>query len=177
LLIAGNFIHLILIVTPILDSLNENFVRLHENAISLVHHLPMERLYWRPQKMIEGVIPTVSCGEAILRAAAVVEQTFGGITSNLWDDPLEWTLPETLSTPARIENYLGEVEQTRKQGFALINTDSDLIKEIFLPSGEKITLFKLLMNTISRSAHYQGQALAIFSLFSESRPFHKDIRD
>ena len=39
-----------------------------------------------------------SCGEYILRSAAAVEQTFGGITTRLWDDPFEWTLPEALST-------------------------------------------------------------------------------
>ena len=29
-------------------------------------------------------------------SAGTIEQTFGGITANLWDDPFEWTLPETL---------------------------------------------------------------------------------
>jgi hypothetical protein len=33
-----------------------------------------------------------SCGEQVLRSAAIVEQSFGGLTANLWDDPFEWTL-------------------------------------------------------------------------------------
>jgi hypothetical protein len=33
--------------------------------------------------------------EQILRSARIVEQVSGGITANLWDDPFEWTLPET----------------------------------------------------------------------------------
>jgi hypothetical protein len=48
----------------------------------------------------------LSVGEQILRSAAVIEQTFGGLTANLWDDPFEWTLPETLATPESIVAYL-----------------------------------------------------------------------
>ena len=55
-----------------------------------------------------------SCGEQVLRSAAIVEQTFGGLTANLWDDPFEWTLPETLSTSAKVIEYLNEVEATRQ---------------------------------------------------------------
>ena len=42
----------------------------------------------------------------ILRSAAAIEQMCGGLTANLWDDPFEWTLPETLSTPAKVIEYL-----------------------------------------------------------------------
>ena len=49
----------------------------------------------------------------LLRSAAAVEQTFGGITTRLWDDPFEWTLPEKLSSTDLLIGYLNEVEQTR----------------------------------------------------------------
>src|SRR5947207_1532178 len=64
----------------------------------------------------------LSGGEHILRSAASVEQTFGGITSNLWDDPFEWTLPETLPTANKVARYLDEVDATRKHGFELFKS-------------------------------------------------------
>jgi hypothetical protein len=98
-----------------------------------------------------------------------VEQTFGGITATLWDDPFEWTLPETLSTPRLVEEYLSEVEATRRRGFALFHSDDDLSKEIAVPSGELKSLAALLCETLARAAHYQGRAYATFRLFSDER--------
>ena len=48
----------------------------------------------------------LSVGEQVLQSARTVEQTFGGITANLWDDPFEWTLPETLTTSRKLLDYL-----------------------------------------------------------------------
>ena len=45
-------------------------------------------------------------GEHIVRSAGAVEQTFDGITANLWDDPFEWTLPENLATPREVARVL-----------------------------------------------------------------------
>jgi len=104
-----------------------------------------------------------------LRSAAAVEQTFGGITTNLWDDPFEWTLPETLKTPASVAFYLNEVEATRARGFALLSSDEELRKEIATPSGEMKSLFTLLVETLERAAHHQGRAFATFRLFSDAR--------
>jgi hypothetical protein len=98
-----------------------------------------------------------------------VEQTFGGITANLWDDPFEWTLPETLSTTVLVADYLREVEATRRRGLALIETDNELLQEIILPSGEMRTLGSLLVETLMRAAHHQGRAFATFQLFSNER--------
>jgi hypothetical protein len=110
-----------------------------------------------------------SCGEHVLRSAAAVEQTFGGITANLWDDPFEWTLPETLTTPALVADYLMEVEATRQRGFQLFTGDDELRKEIAAPSGEMVTLHRLLAETLSRASHHQGRAFAVFRIFSDAR--------
>ena len=128
--------------------------------------MPDEKLYWQPRQS-SGAFPVYSCGEHILRSAAAVEQTFGGITTNLWDDPFEWTLPETLSTPQSIMDYLKEVEDTRQRGFSLFGGDEDLIKEIAAPTGEMRLLSMLLMETLERAAHHQGRAFATFRLFSD----------
>ncbi|MDQ3684197.1 MAG: hypothetical protein M3430_01160 [Acidobacteriota bacterium] len=151
----------------ILRSLEEQFAQLHRRSITLVRSTPAEKLYWQPRQA-SGVSPLYSCGEHILRGAAVVEQTFGGITANLWDDPFEWTLPESLSTPELVARYLDEVEATRQHGFAFFKTDADLLKEIAVPSGAMRTLFQLLAETLVRAAHHQGQAFAIFRLFSDA---------
>lgn len=150
-------------------SLDTEFARLHARTLSLVRIVPPEKLYWQPRQAGKGAPPVYSCGEHALRSAAAVEQTFGGITANLWDDPFEWTLPETLSTPARVAEYLSEVETTRRRGFALFRGDEDLSKEIAVPSGEMQTLSALLLETLARAAHHQGRAFATFRLFSDER--------
>ncbi|HVF86578.1 MAG TPA: hypothetical protein VM866_03270 [Pyrinomonadaceae bacterium] len=151
----------------ILRNLDEQFAQLHRRSIMLARSIPAEKIYWQPRQAA-GAFPVYSCGEYILRGAAVVEQTFGGITVNLWDDPFEWTLPESLSTLELVVGYLGEVEATRQRGFAFFKTDADLLKEIAVPSGAMRTLFQLLAETLVRAAHHQGQAFAIFRLFSDA---------
>lgn len=149
-------------------SFNEQFERLHARSCSLIEALPAEKLYWQPGEST-GAFPVYSCGEHLLRSAAAVEQTFGGITTNLWDDPFEWTLPEMLTTPARVAEYLAEVEATRRRGFALFGSDDDLSKDFAHPSGEIRTLFAVLLETLARAAHHQGRAFATFRLFSDAR--------
>lgn len=102
--------------------------------------------------------------ESILRGAAIVEQTFGGITANLWDDPFEWTLPETLTTRQRIVEYLEEVEATRKRGFEGFSTDAELLKKVAVPSGELQTLLSLLLDTLARAVDYQGRAITTLEI-------------
>ncbi|MCA1634862.1 MAG: hypothetical protein LC802_14510 [Acidobacteria bacterium] len=153
----------------IVRSLDEQFARLHERSQALVRAVPADRLYWQPPREGARSLPSYSCGEYVLRGAAAVEQTCGGITVNLWDDPFEWTLPETLPTPAHIVEYLNEAEATRLRAFKLFHTDADLSKEIATPSGEMRTLFVLLSETLVRAAHHQGSALATFRLFSDAR--------
>ena len=149
-------------------SLDAEFGKIHAASVALARAVPADKLYWQPRGRA-GAVPAYSCGEHLLRGAASVEQTFGGITASLWDDPFEWTLPETLSTPALVEEYLAEVEQTRLRGFALFKSDGDLLKEIAVPSGEMRALCELLLDTLARAADHQGRAFATFRLFSDER--------
>ena len=152
----------------LIATLDGHFAQLHERSRALIDAVPAEKLYWQPRPPA-GMPPVYSCGEHILRSAAAVEQTFGGITATLWDDPFEWTLPEALPTPEYIAEYLAEAEATRQRGFALLQTDEDLTKEVATPSGEMRTLFQLISETLVRAAHHQGRAFAIFRLFSDAQ--------
>src|SRR6185503_1548707 len=95
------------------EALDREFARLHFRSIALMDHTPVEVLYLEPS---DG--PSNSVGTSLLRSAAAIEQTFGGITANLWDDPFEWTLPEQLSTPQKVVDHLNEVEATRARAFS-----------------------------------------------------------
>lgn len=151
----------------LIDSFDEKFARLHTRSCGIIRRIPDEKLYWQPRE-IRKDFPVNSCGEYILRSAGAVEQTFGGITVKLWDDPFEWTLPETLSTGDLILNYLDEVEETRLRGFALFQSDEDLKRRI--PAPEKLkTIFDLLLETLARAENFQGRAIAIFKLFSDEK--------
>ena len=153
----------------IVRGLDEQFARLHERSVRLVQAVPFEKLYWQPEVARARTFPVYSCGEHILRSAAAVEQTFGGITVNLWDDPFEWTLPEALPAPADVANYLEEAEATRRRAFEFFKSDEDLTREIVVPSGGTRTLFELVSETLARASHHQGRAYATFRLFSDER--------
>jgi hypothetical protein len=145
-----------------IEGLDRQFAKLHTDSRKLIEAIPAELLYQQPRGKSD-FLPLHSCGEHILRSAAVVEQTFGGITTNLWDDPFEWTLPETLPTPDQVAGYLDEVEATRKHGFQHFKNDADLLKEIMAPSGST-QLLPLLLDTLARAAHHQGRARATFEI-------------
>lgn len=148
-----------------IETLDLQFSNLHARNCELTEKIPVEKLYWQPK---EAAYPANSCGELVLRSAAAVEQTFGGITTRLWDDPFEWTLPEAFSTTDSILNYLSEVEATRARGFSLFHSDADLRRE--LPAPEKLkTIFALLIETLARAEHFQGRAFAVFRLFSDEK--------
>lgn len=144
------------------------FERLHVSTCDLMRLIPQDKLYWQPRPS-SGDFPIYSCGEHVLRSAAAIEQTFGGITANLWDDPFEWTLPETLMTPAAIIGYMEEAAATRRRGIALLHCDSDLCKEIVVAHGERRDIGGLLADTLIRGAHHHGQAFAVFRMFSDAR--------
>src|ERR687893_1696875 len=154
----------------IVRGLDEQFARLHGRSAALARALPAERLYWQPgRESGPHFYPLYSCGEHLLRSAAAVEQTFGGITVNLWDDPFEWTLPEALPTPDAVASYLEEAEATRRRAFEFLRSDEDIGKEIAVPSGEMRALFSLAVEALARAAHHQGRAYATLRLFSDAR--------
>jgi hypothetical protein len=136
----------------IVNHLEREFAGLINSLKNLVGSVPFDLLYHTP--------PPVSFGENILRSAAVIEQTCGGLTANLWDDPFEWTLPETLSTADRIVEYLSEVDVARQRAFASIVDDSALTKYIAVPSGEPMLLVSLLVETLVTAERFRVQALA-----------------
>ena len=96
--------------------------------------------------------------ENLVRSAAVIEQMCGGLTANLWDDPFEWTLPETLSNTDRVVEYLDEVDLARQRTFSSID-DAALTKLILAPSGESRLLISLLLETLVKASELRGRAL------------------
>jgi hypothetical protein len=134
----------------IVQHLEQEFSELIKSLKDLVRLVPTEVLYRHP--------PAASVGENILRSAAMVEQTCGGLTSNLWDDPFEWTLPETLSNPDRIVEYLSEVDAARQRAFDSIQDDTELTKYISDPNGERL-LISLLIETLVKASKHKGRAL------------------
>src|SRR4030095_6474563 len=120
-----------------IECLDRQFAQLHTGSCELIEAISPDLLYFQVRQVRQPrqAEPKLlhSCGEQILRSAAIVEQTFGGLTTNLWDDPFEWTLPESLPTPDKVAGYLDEVEDTRKRGFELFQSDADLLKEIMAP--------------------------------------------
>jgi hypothetical protein len=148
----------------LLNSFDKQFLQLHERSVQLVKMIPDDKLYWTPNDVSKGV-SRYSCGEFILRSAGTIEQTFGGLTTKLWDDPIEWTLPEALPTSESVLEYLNEVEETRRKGFKFFQTDEDLYRE--LPAPEKLKpIAQLLLEILSRAEHFQGKAFAVFQMFS-----------
>ena len=150
-----------------IETFNQKFLTLHTRSCELIRKIPTEKLYWQPHEK-EALFPINSCGEYILRSAGAVEQTFGGIMTRLWDDPFEWTLPEKLSTPELILEYLDEAEETRRKGFAFFQTDEDLKKE--MPAPEKLkSIAEILLETLARAENFQGRAFAVFKMFSDAK--------
>lgn len=150
----------------LIASLDERFAALHRRSGEFIQLIPQDKIYFAPQT--DHPAPVYSCGEYLLRSAGAVEQTCNGITTKLWDDPFEWTLPETLSTNGKILEYLSEVEETRTRAFGLFVSDDDLQREI--PAPEKLkTILALLLETLSRAEHYQGHAFALLRLFSGAK--------
>jgi hypothetical protein len=146
-------------------ALDKQFANLHRQSCALIEQLKPEQLYLTPPALAD------SCGEQVLRSAAIVEQAFGGLTANLWDDPFEWTLPETLSTPAKLIEYLNEVEATRRQGFQLFKSDQDLSKEFMAPAG-KTQLKSFLLDTLERARHHQQRAIAALDRLTQKSTDH-----
>lgn len=144
---------------------DNRYISIDRRSRKLLDLLDGDNLYLRPRKLANSMAP-FSCGEYILRSAAMVEKTFGGITTRLWDDPFEWTLPEKLNDPDLVRNYLDEVEVTRRNGFAFLSSDDVLLRAI--PSPEKLRpLADILLDTIGTAEHYQGRAYAVFQMISD----------
>lgn len=154
-------------MTIFIEKFNAYFTDLHRRSAELINLTSNEKLFWKPRDLGQ-TMTMFSVGEYVLRSAGKIEQTFGGITTRLWDDPFEWTLPEKLSTVELITEYLGEVEATRSNGFALLKSDEDLRREIPAPVKMKM-IFEVLLETVARAEHFQGRAFAVFQMFSDDK--------
>ncbi|MDQ5846016.1 MAG: hypothetical protein M3539_12065 [Acidobacteriota bacterium] len=148
----------------IIESLDREFARLHLRSCAVVEATPANKLY-SALRAGENV-STLSIGEGVLRCAASIERTFGGITSNLWDDPFEWTLPEHLSTPAKVLDHLNEVEAVRRQAFRSFTDDECLGLQVATPAEETQPLIELLLATLVQATDFQSQAIVAQKILS-----------
>lgn len=155
----------------IVDSLDREFARLHSRSCAIIGSTPARILYAGAEAATgPGRNSTLSVGERVLRSAAAIEQTFGGITANLWDDPFEWTLPEYLSKPVKVIEHLDEVEATRKRAFSSFSDDKCLLKRVATPAKEAQPLIELLLETLVRGTYFQSQAVATLKNLSGNNP-------
>lgn len=147
----------------IIESLDREFARLHSRSCAVVEATSANKLYFAPT-VGENIL--LSICESVLRCAAAIERTFGGITSNLWDDPFEWTLPEHLSTPAKVLDHLNEVEAIRKQAFRSFTDDECLRLQVATPAEETQPLIELLLATLVQAMDFQSQAIVAHKILS-----------
>lgn len=141
-----------------IENLDRQFAEIHRTSSDFIANLPAGSLYAAPGE----VSSHDTCGEQILRCSAVIEQSFGGLTANLWDDPFEWTLPETLDTQAKVLEYLSEVEDLRNRAFLALKDDAELSKEIMTPGGPT-QILPFLLDTLKRARHHQQRAFKVFA--------------
>ena len=151
----------------LIDTFDRKFAVLHSRSVKILSMTGDENLYRRPRELPQ-TFAMFTVGEYLLRSAATVEQTFGGITTRLWDDPFEWTLPEKLNSTSLIAEYLKEVERTRKKGLAFLTSDDDLHKQMPAPTEIK-PIFEILLDTLLIAEHYQGRTAAILQYFSDDK--------
>jgi hypothetical protein len=151
----------------IVDSLDREFARLHLQSRKIIESTSLQTLY---QVGGDGSDrsrnPSRSVGESVLRSAAAIEQTFGGITSNLWDDPFEWTLPEYLTTVGKVLDHLEEVETVRRRAFSSFDDDNCLLKHVATPAQETERLIDLLLQTLLRATSFQTEAAVTLKTLS-----------
>lgn len=153
---------------PILAAYDEQFALIDSRSHGLVSLLDERQLYEKPAG-VAGSMEPWSCGELVARSAGSIEKTFGGLSTRLWDDPYEWTLPEKLSTVASLQAYLEEVDLTRKKAMLLLSSDRELAR--MTPAPERLrSLAEILTETITLASHYQGRAFAVFRLVTGQRP-------
>ena len=138
-------------MNPFTHWFDQQFKRLEAEWRDTLAELDESNLYSETQQQLSPA------AEQILRSARIVEQVSGGITANLWDDPFEWTLPETLRTKDKLIGYLDEVRAARESAFQLFKADADLLKTVMAPGGPT-QLMSLLLDALVRAAYHQLQA-------------------
>src|SRR6185503_107188 len=130
---------------------DREFKRLETEWRDSIQQLDEHSLYSENQQELSPA------AEQILHSARIVEQVSGGITANLWDDPFEWTLPETLTTKDKLISYVNEVRDARELAFQFFKDDADLLKTIMAPSGPT-QLISLLLDALVRARYHHLKA-------------------
>lgn len=144
----------------LIELFNENFRRLFEDSTELAANIGEESLFSTLDA--ERSFEQRSAGELLVRSAAVVERTMGGITRRLWDDPFEWTLPESLASRDKILEYISEVENSRVEAFRFFRSDHDLFANI--PAPEKLRpIAAVLLDAITDASVLHGRAAGMAS--------------
>lgn len=151
----------------ILSAIDQNFISIDSRSRELLKKLSEDQLFTKPREL-HSSMAMFSCGEYILRSAAMVEKTFGGITTRLWDDPFEWTLPEKMFNKISISHYLDEVAASRIKGMAFFSSDDDLKRQIPAPKLLR-PLIDILLDALTKASHFQGRAFAVFHMISDKK--------
>lgn len=155
---------------PILRSLTREYKRLLTGSHTCLDTMPEAALYWRPA-LPHHDFSNRSSGESFIALAGGIEYVINGILSNYWDHPAEWTMRETLATPARLQQYLTDVISLTSK-FEATLTDDDLPKVIYLPTPRQTTIGTLLVERLALAAQHYGQALATWRAFLAAPPHH-----
>jgi hypothetical protein len=142
-----------------IDDFDRQFSALHRSCVRVALDAGNDLIYKTEEEHETDLWP-ISVGTYLIRSAAIVEQTFNGITTRLWDDPFEWTLPERLPTVTDLIGYMEEVQDARIRGFAFLRSDDDLDKSIPAPTELK-TLAELLTGTLDRSSKHLFEARSL----------------
>ena len=152
----------------LIEDFRDSFKQTDLRSRKLLIECTDDILFMRPVTMQNSMSPA-SIGEFLLRSGAMVEMAFGGITTRLWDDPFEWTLPEALSNAAAINEYLDEVVVTREKGLAFIGSDDNLSRQIPAPKKMR-SLAAILIDAHGRAEHFNGRAYTAFFEISGNKP-------
>lgn len=141
------------------ENIENQFVQLTDTLFKMIETVPEKLMFTSP--MPAGQSFQGTSGECILRSAAAAEQAFGGIMTRLWDDPFEWTLPESLATAEKMREYVIEVDQQRARCFQFIKDDAELLK--LIPAPEDLRpVQSVLLDALSRSNFLLGQAVILY---------------
>ncbi|MDH3492887.1 MAG: hypothetical protein OEM82_05010 [Acidobacteriota bacterium] len=149
----------------LIEDLESAFEHTHQKTIDLLGSHSFEDLF---ESQLDP--EASSAGMILIRSASKVEQCFGGITSRLWDDPFEWTLPESFCGPNRVFEYLSEVKKARDDGFRFLTSDSDLAKLIPTPAGMQ-TVFSVLLQSLLEAERLLAIASAVSKTTDTNRGF------
>jgi hypothetical protein len=145
---AGHF------MDPLLESLRRQFEIAVDELYRLVYDAAPGSLFRRPAEQ------SVSPGFCLIRSAAAIERACGGLSTRLWDDPFEWTLPEQFLREGALEIYLSDVRRAVETTFAMMPTDNALARVLPAPR-ELRTVFDVLLDALIESAQWRGRAALI----------------